>query len=251
MTISASTPTNSTGAEARDTTRAGNDTKGPGLAPDPYVRVWDLPVRLTHWSFAFLVPAMWWTAENSEWALHKRFGVTLLGFLIFRVLWGFLGTRTARFASFVKGPGAVLRYLRGRGSDTAVGHNPLGALSVIGLLSVMLIQVGAGLFAGDPYDGATGPLNSLVKVSTAAWLTEWHEWFYWVILGFVALHLSAIMFYAGVKQNDLLGPMVTGRKLVGTPVEGNEMTPWVRFAIAAGVAVGVAVWVALEAPGLS
>ena len=71
--------------------------------PDPSVRVWDLPVRLTHWSFAFLVPAMWWTAENSEWALHKRFGVTLLGLLVFRILWGFLGTRTARFASFVKG----------------------------------------------------------------------------------------------------------------------------------------------------
>lgn len=216
---------------------------------DPSVRVWDLPVRLTHWSFAFLVPAMWWTAENSEWALHKRFGVTLLGLLLFRLLWGFLGTRTARFASFVKGPGAVLAYLTGKGRH-AIGHNPLGALSVLGLLSVMLIQVSTGLFAGDPYDGATGPLNALVKVSTAAALTEWHEWFYWVILGFVALHLSAIMFYAGVKQNDLLGPMVSGRKLAEPGVEGNDMTPWVRFIIAAAIAAGIALFVAFEAPGL-
>ena len=222
----------------------------PGLAgTDPYVRVWDLPVRLTHWSFAFLVPALWWSAENSEWALHKRFGVTLLGLLIFRILWGFLGTRTARFASFVKGPAAVLAYLKGQWGER-VGHSPIGALSVLGLLTVMLVQVGTGLFSGDPYDGATGPLNALVKVSTAAALTEWHEWFYWVILGFVALHLSAIMFYAGVKQNDLLGPMVSGRKLVTPGTQGNEMTPWVRFAIAAVIAVSVAAWVAVEAPGL-
>ena len=221
--------------------------------PNPSVRVWDLPVRLTHWSFAFLVPAMWWTAENSAWALHKRFGVTLLGLLVFRILWGFLGTRTARFASFVKGPGAVIDYVTGKAGVAAdkVGHNPLGALSVIGLIGVMLVQVSTGLFAGDPYDGATGPLNALVKVSTAAALTEWHEWFYWVILGFVALHLTAIMFYAGVRQNDLLGPMVSGRKLVKGDVEGNEPTPWVRFAVSAAVAIGVAAFVGLEAPGLS
>lgn len=221
-------------------------------APDPSVRVWDLPVRLTHWSFAFLVPAMWWTAENSEWALHKRFGVTLLGLLVFRVLWGFLGTRTARFASFVKGPGAVLAYVSGKGKAAAetIGHNPLGALSVLGLLTVMLVQVTTGLFAGDPYDGATGPLNALVKVSTADALTEWHEWFYWVILGFAALHLAAIMFYAGVRQNDLLGPMVSGRKLVKGDIEGNGPTPWLRFVIAAGLAAGIAAWVAFEAPGL-
>ena len=214
------------------------------------MRVWDLPVRLTHWSFAFLVPALGWSAENSEWALHKRFGVTLLGLLIFRVLWGILGSRTARFASFVRGPGSVLAYLKGKMADT-IGHNPLGALSVLGLLTVMFIQVGAGLFAGDPYDGATGPLNGLVKVSTAAALTEWHEWFYWVILGFVALHLTAIMFYAGIKQNDLLSPMVSGRKLVTGAMEPNEATPWVRFVIAAGVAAAVATWVAFEAPGLA
>jgi len=224
-----------------------------GSVPAASLRVWDLPLRLTHWSFAFLVPAMWWSAENSQWALHKRFGVTLLGLLIFRILWGFLGTRTARFASFVKGPGAVLAYVTGKAGGAAqkLGHNPIGALSVVGLLSVMSVQVGAGLFAGDPYDGATGPLNALVKVSTAAMLTQWHEWFYWVVLGMVALHLSAITFYGVFKQNDLVSPMVSGTKLVKADTDANEPTPWIRFAISAGVAAGVALWVAFEAPGLS
>ncbi|MEM7701052.1 MAG: cytochrome b/b6 domain-containing protein [Pseudomonadota bacterium] len=216
-------------------------------------RVWDLPVRLTHWSFAFLVPALWWSAENSQWALHKRFGVALLGLLVFRVLWGFIGSRTARFSSFVKGPGAVFAYVTGKAGAAAhsIGHNPIGALSVLGLLGVMSIQVGAGLFAGDPYDGATGPLNALVKVSTAAALTEWHEWFYWVVLSMVALHLSAITYYGVVKQDDLVSPMLSGSKLIKADVEPNDPTPWARFALCAGVAAGVAIWVALEAPGLS
>jgi len=221
-----------------------------GSSTDPYVRVWDVPVRLTHWAFAFLVPAMWWTAENSQWALHKRFGITLAGLLVFRLLWGFIGSRTARFTSFVKGPSQVLAYVRGR-IDHQIGHNPLGALSVLGLLGVMVVQVGSGLFAGDPYDGATGPLNPLVGVTTATALTEWHEWFYWVIVGMVALHLSAIAFYAGAKQNDLIGPMVTGKKLVGGKARANEPTPWGRFILAASIATGLALWIAYGAPPLS
>lgn len=223
-----------------------------GYAPDPSVRVWDLPVRLTHWSFAFLVPALWWSAENSQWAWHKRFGVTLLGLLIFRILWGFVGTRTARFGSFVKSPHAVLAYIRGQAGAAAdaIGHNPVGALSVLGLLGVMSVQVGSGLFAGDPYDGATGPLNPLVSVATADALTDWHEWFYWVVLGLVALHLSAIAFYAIAKQNDLVSPMLSGRKIVRGAVEPNEAAPWGRFAIAAVLAAGIAVWVGNGAPPL-
>lgn len=242
MTTSGSTPTDplTEGASSSET-------------GDPSLRVWDLPLRLTHWSFAILVPTLWWSAENSQWALHKRFGLTLLGLLIFRILWGLMGTRTARFASFVRGPGAVLTYLRGGAGEASkmIGHNPVGALSVLALLAVMLVQVSTGLFTGDPYDGATGPLNGLVKVSTAAALTEWHEWFYWIVLGMVTLHLCAITFYAVAKQNDLVSPMFSGRKLARGEAEENEMTPWVRFLIAAGIAASVAVWLAYEAPGLS
>ena len=196
---------------------------------------------------------MWWTAENSQWGLHTRIGVVLFGVLVFRIIWGFTGTRTARFASFVRGPGAVLAYLRGAAGAAAekIGHNPLGALSVLGLLAVMVVQVCTGLFSGDPYDGATGPLNAFVGVGTADALTDWHEWFYWVVIGMVALHLSAITFYAVVKQNDLVSPMVSGRKLVKGDVDENDAPQWGRFALTAALAGGLAFWVSYGAPPLS
>ena len=227
-----------------DTTKA---TPPSRFSLGPVAKIWDLPVRLCHWSFALLIPALWWSAENSEWALHKRFGVTLLGLLIFRILWGFMGSKTAKFSQFVRGPGVVLSYLRGA-HDHVLGHNPVGALSVLALLGVMLVQVSTGLFAGDPFDGATGPLNPLVGVATADSLTDWHEWFYWVVLGMVAIHLSAIAFYGIVKQDDLVSPMLSGTKPVDSLVEENSATPWLRFAIAASVAAGVAFWVAYGAP---
>lgn len=214
------------------------------------MRVWDLPVRLTHWSFALLVPAMWWSAENSQWAWHKRLGMVLLGLLVFRLLWGFLGTRTARFSSFVKGPGALMAYLRGS-AGPAIGHSPLAALSVLALLGVMLVQVGAGLFAGDPYDGMTGPLNPLVGIAIADALTEWHEWFYWVVLGMVALHLAAIAYYGAFKHDDLVSPMVSGQKTVEASIEENDRANWSRFAICAGIALGLVFWIASGAPPLS
>lgn len=225
----------------------------PALAPGHSVRVWDIPVRLTHWSFALLVPALWWSAENSQWVLHKRFGIALLGLLVFRLLWGLFGTKTAKFTSFVRGPKAVFEYLRGKsgGAVEKIGHSPLGALSVLALLAAMAVQVGTGLFAGDPYDGATGPLNSLVGVLTADALTDWHEWFVYVVLGLAAFHLSAIAFYLIVKQNDLVSPMLSGSKLVRGSVEANEPTPLVRFVAVAAIAASFTVWIANGAPPLS
>lgn len=210
------------------------------------VSIWDWPVRVSHWGFALLIPAMWYTAEYSHWGWHKRLGLVLLGLLVFRILWGFVGTRTARFSSFVKGPRAVVAYLRGR-YEHGIGHSPIGALSVIALLSAMLAQVGMGLFAGDPYDGMTGPLNSLVSIATADWLTDTHEWFYWVVLGLVALHLGTIAFYAAVKRTNLVGPMVTGKRL-GAGDHSNDAPGLAALVVAIGVAVGVAVWVAYGAP---
>ncbi|MFN7159600.1 MAG: cytochrome b/b6 domain-containing protein, partial [Erythrobacter cryptus] len=159
---------------------------GGAVASPPDVRVWDPLLRLAHWSFPLLIAAMWWTAENDKWALHRRTGLVLLGVLAFRVLWGFLGPETARFAQFVKGPGAVLAYLRGdRSAGPPIGHSPLGGWSTMALIGAMLLQVGMGLFAGDPYDGMTGPLNPLVGVMTADTITDWHETFFNVLLGLI------------------------------------------------------------------
>lgn len=221
------------------------------LVTAPDVRVWDPLLRLTHWSFPLLIAAMWWTAENHKWALHRRTGLVLLGILAFRVLWGFLGPETARFSQFVKGPGAVRAYLRGEaGVGPEIGHNPLGGWSTLALIGAMLLQVSLGLFAGDPYDGMTGPLNSLVGVTLADTITELHEAFFNVLLGLIVLHLGAITFYA-VKGNDLVSPMVGGARPPLAGVTGIGPTPWVRGILAVALAAGLALWVTFGAPPLT
>src|SRR5690349_8625703 len=94
------------------------------------VVVWDWPTRIVHWSLAILIFSLWWTSGSDTIVLHKRLGFALLALVAFRLYWGFVGSETARFSDFVKGPRAVLRYLR-EGVATTLGHNPLGALSVI------------------------------------------------------------------------------------------------------------------------
>lgn len=216
------------------------------------VRVWDPLLRITHWSFLLIIPMMWWTAENSKWALHRQTGLVLLGLLAFRFLWGFLGPETARFSSFVKGPGEVIAYLRGQisGAAARIGHSPLGGWSTLVLLGAMLLQVSMGLFAGDPYDGMTGPLNPLVGVMTADMITELHETFFWVIAGLIALHLAAITFYA-VKGDDLLSPMVSGDRPPIPGVAGIGPTPWGRAVLSVALAAGFALWVTYGAPPLT
>ncbi len=214
------------------------------------IAIWGWPVRLSHWSFAILVPAMWYTADNGLWYWHTRLGMVLLTVLLFRLLWGIVGTRTARFSSFVRGPSAVFAYLRGEMAPRA-GHSPLAALSVLALLSAMSLQVGMGLFAGDPFDGATGPLNALIGVGTADMLTEWHKVFYWAVLGLVALHLAAIAYYAVIKRDNLIEPMITGKRSMTTPVEGNSPVPHARAVALLAVSAGIALWLWSGAPPLT
>ncbi|WP_086619778.1 cytochrome b/b6 domain-containing protein [Erythrobacter tepidarius] len=221
----------------------------PATAPD--VRVWDGLLRLAHWSFPLLIAMMWWTAENDKWALHRRIGLVLLGILAFRVVWGFIGPETARFSQFVKGPGAVLAYLRGdRSAGPAIGHSPLGGWSTLALIGAMLLQVGLGLFAGDPFDGMTGPLNPLVGVTLADTITDLHEAFFNVLLGLIVLHLAAITWYA-VQGNDLLSPMVGGNRPPMPGVTGIGPLPWRRAVLAVAVAAALALWVAFGAPPLT
>jgi len=107
-----------------------------------------------------------------------------------------------------------------------------------------------GLFAGDPYDGLTGPLNPLVGTALADMITEWHETFFWVVVGLVGLHLSAITFYA-VRGQNLLGPMVGGDRPPIEGVTGIGPMPWTRAVLAVGLAAGFALWVAFGAPPLT
>ena len=183
------------------------------------VRVWDLPTRAFHWALAALVLGSFasaWIGGNAM-AWHLRSGYAVLTLLMFRLLWGIVGGRWSRFASFFHGPATTLRYLRGasRADDYHdVGHNPLGALSVFGLLAILAAQVGTGLFADDEI-ATTGPLTKFVSDATSGLATHWHKNVgQWLIIALVLLHLGAIAFYRLRRGRDLVRPMLTGDKML-------------------------------------
>jgi cytochrome b len=184
---------------------------GPGQAGEP-VRVWSLPVRLFHWSTALLVVFSVTTAQIGGNALQWHFwsGYALLALVIFRVLWGLAGDRHARFAAFVRGPRAVLGYLRGQ-VPAGPGHNPVGALSVLAMLACLFVQAATGLFANDAIFNE-GPLAKMVSGATSDLMTRIHKWNEFVLYGLVGLHLAAIAFYELVRRRRLVAPMVTGRR---------------------------------------
>jgi cytochrome b len=142
---------------------------------------------------------------------HGRIGVLILGLLIFRVIWGFVGTSHARFAHFFPTPSKIKAYLKGHWKGH--GHNPLGAISVITLLAVLFTLVGAGLFSNDDI-AFQGPLFPFVSKSLSDKLSAIHAWGINVLAVLVVLHVAAIVFYARVKKHNLVGPMVTGKKVV-------------------------------------
>jgi len=208
------------------------------MASGPKVGVWDLPVRLFHWSLVLLVPALWWTAETGRMDLHILLGEIMLGLILFRLFWGLFGSSTARFARFVKGPAAVLLYLRGGGRAT--GHNPLGGWSVVTMLLALSVQVGLGLFASDEDGISYGPLSGhMPDLESAHEIAERHETFFWVLVALIALHVAAILYYRLVKRDDLVTPMVTGRAPAGAAGEAMLPAPLWRLLLAAGLAAGL------------
>ncbi|HYJ52569.1 MAG TPA: cytochrome b/b6 domain-containing protein [Allosphingosinicella sp.] len=206
------------------------------------VRVWDLPTRLFHWSLVLLVPALWATHEWHRLDLHILLGETMLGLILFRLIWGLIGSSTARFSGFVRGPGAVLRYLRA--PRTAFGHNPIGALSVVAMLLVLAIQVGLGLFASDEDALDVGPLSHNISYDSARTLAERHETFFYILLGLIALHVAAILYYRFAKREDLVTPMVTGRREPTLPGEAMAPAPAWRFWVAAALAIAITLAIA-------
>ena len=187
------------------------------------VRIWDLPTRTFHWVLAACVVGSIVSAKIGGNAMvwHFRFGYVVFTLLAFRILWGLVGGRWSRFASFIYAPATTLRYLRG-GSRAHehhdVGHNPLGAFSVFGLLAILAAQVGTGLFADDEIAN-TGPLIKLVSGATSLLLTKWHKTFgQWIIISLVLLHVAAILFYLLKKKQNLVRPMLSGDKVLPADV---------------------------------
>lgn len=211
--------------------------------------VWDLPTRLFHWLLVVLVALAWYMAEfsstidNREW--HARAGYGVLALLIFRIIWGFVGGRHARFSDFVRGPGAIVGYLRGgedKSTRPARGHNPLGALSVIALIGLLAFQTITGLFGNDDilYEG---PLFHLVGKETSDLMVRLHHLGWNVLQVLIIAHIVAVLFYLAVKKTNLILPMITGKKVGDGPSEGGPAvkgSPLLAFVIL--LVSGLAVW---------
>jgi cytochrome b len=218
--------------------------------PPQAVRVWDLPTRVFHWLLAAAVIGLVITGKvgGNAIAWHFRLGYVVMGLLAFRLLWGFVGGRWSRFASFVYAPGTVLRYLRGQARPDEwleVGHSPLGAGSVFALLALLAVQVGTGLVADDEI-ASTGPLNRFVSSDTAASATHWHkDYGQLILIVLVLLHVAAIVFYRVKKGRDLVRPMLTGDKQLPaeTPASSDSATVrWLALGLALACA-GVVTWI--------
>jgi cytochrome b len=190
---------------------------------------------------ALLLPLAWWAAESGHMAWHYRFGFALLGLLVFRLVWGFAGSSTARFASFVKGPRRVIAYLRGS-RDYVHGHNPLGALSIVALLAVLALQIGLGLFAASPSGRKAGPFADLIAPGAAHVAAELHQLNFYLLLGLIGLHVAAILFYLLVRRDNLIAPMLTGRRRAPAGTQPVASAPAARLVVAAAIAAAVAIW---------
>jgi cytochrome b len=213
-------------------------------------RVWDLPTRLFHWALAVAVLGMIGTGLGGVMEWHFRLGYTVLALLLFRLLWGFVGGRWSRFATFFYAPGALVAYLRGRAHpDHLIGHTPMGALSVFAVLAILALQVATGLMADDEIS-ASGPLTRFVSGGVVSLATGWHKaQGKWIVISLVSLHVLAVLFYVLVRRHRLVRPMLSGDKLISSG-NGNvaasrddAASRWlalVLFALCAGVAYWVA-----------
>ncbi len=209
------------------------------------VPVWDLGVRVFHWALVILVITSFVTAKIGGNAVtyHAWSGYSILTLLVFRILWGMVGGTQARFASFIRGPGAVIAYMKGMfkraGHQSTLGHNAVGALSVVAMLLALLFQAVSGLFVNDDI-AFEGPLYKWAGKELSDKLMSLHHLNEKVILALVVLHLAAILFYFLYHKENLLRPMINGVKRVkGAVAESRHGSTTLAIALLAACAIGV------------
>ena len=217
--------------------------------------VWDLPLRLFHWLLVLCVCGSYATAKAGfNWTkFHFWIGYVTLGLVAFRIIWGFVGPRHARFSSFVAGPSRTLAYLRTllkRDSPPTMGHNPLGGLVVIVMLLMLGAQATAGLFLIDNTEVWMAPYYPAVSGETASALGKFHHLNFDVLFWVISLHVLAIIYYKVFKRQSLVMPMITGRKsaqLVPTHL-AIESSQLLKSIIIAALCAGAVYWLIASAP---
>jgi cytochrome b len=208
------------------------------------LRVWDAPTRLFHWAIVLLIATSYVTVHKGWMKLHMLSGYTILTLVLFRVIWGFVGSETSRFSRFLHSPLAALRQLaqfRDRSPDTEVGHNAAGGWMVLVILAVLGMQLASGLSVTDEDDNIMGPLAKFVGPTWSGRLTSFHMLNFNILLGLIVLHVLAVTAYAMVKRHDLVRPMITGKKRLPAATRAPRMTsPLLALVILA--VMGVCVW---------
>ena len=210
--------------------------------------IWDLPVRLFHWTLAGLIGFSWWSAKNDHQDWHIWSGLAVLTLLIFRSLWGVFGSSTARFSSFVPGPASISNYLSG--NWRGIGHTPLGGLSVVAMLAAIAVQVGLGLFSSDEDGLYVGPLANFVSIHLSEELADLHEDFFNVLLAVIVLHVAAIVYYR-LRGKHLIMPMITGRGKADPGIEPLRHGKWWVAFICLAAGLGITRWLIAGAPPFS
>ena len=200
-----------------------------------HVKVWDLPIRFFHWALVLVFSGLWYTGKNADLERHFLLGKIMLGLLIFRLLWGFFGSETARFSQFPLHPRSAFQYIKGVFGDSK-GHNPLGSWSVILILSLLTLQVVTGLFANDGIM-EEGPLTQFIATSLSDELTSIHRLAFDGLLIAVSLHITAVLYYQLIKRQKLVHAMITGKKALNS----NTKPPHIAHPIAAITCIGLAI----------
>lgn len=213
--------------------------------------VWDLPVRLFHWALAFLLLAQWLTAEILEGYsdLHSQLGYITLGLILFRLIWGFIGPTYAKFSNFLRGPSAILTYIKdqfGARHQNHIGHNPLGGLMLPAVLLLVGLQAISGLFVTDDVLH-TGPYYQSVDeqvISVMEWL---HHNIFDGILVLIVVHLAAVFWYQFKQKKNLLMPMLDGKKVIrkNQSIDGSQL---LKAIIIAAVIAAFIYWLVVIAP---
>lgn len=203
------------------------------------IKLWDLPTRLFHWLLVIAVSAALITGNVGGTAIewHGRIGLAIVGLIVFRLVWGLIGSSHARFSSFFPTPAAIAAYLRGQW--LGIGHNPLGALSVLGLLALVALQLTTGLFGNDDI-AFRGPLFELITKDLSDRLTGIHELTSNVLIALIVAHLIAIAYYAHIKKDNLVKPMVTGWKDLPPGVAGESASGGGALAFIVALAIALA-----------